>query len=561
MPMAATERVRASGRATGQRGLRISEASSSSPGAALATIDALISATLQLGADTVDGWSQQEGRLAAQTPHVPLPLDDIQDAIASGLDPLGDAYCRIRGSSERRGLGQAYTPPEVISAMVGWAATEATPSRIIDPGSGSGRFTVAAGRRFPRARLLAADVDPVATLMTRANVAASGLAGRTKVLLRDYRVLNQGGGGDGRTLFIGNPPYVRHHQIDPPWKHWLLTTAAARGYHASGLAGLHIHFFLATAEHGSPGDVGVFITSAEWLDVNYGRLLRELLVNGLGGLALHVLDPDAAPFTGVTTTGLITTFRLGSQPKSVRFRRVKTVADLGVLNGGRPISRDRLVEASRWGPLLRPAPKLPAGWIELGELCRVHRGTVTGANDVWITQAQETDLPEEVLFPSVTKARELFSAGAALAAAHHLRQVIDLPADLGLLDASARTVVDRFLRQAKMRGAAEGYIARNRRAWWRVGLRQPAPILATYMARRPPAFVRNLAGARHINIAHGLYPRQPLHDHVLDRLAAALRTSVVVGQGRTYAGGLTKFEPREMERVAVPSLEILAAQP
>ena len=123
----------------------------------------------------------------------------------------------------------------------------------------------------------------------------------------------------------------------------------------------------------------------------------------------------------------------------------------------------------------------------------------------------------------MTKARELFAAGAALAAAHHLRRVIDLPADLDLLDASARTVVDRFLRQAKVRGAAEGYVARNRRVWWRVGLRQPAPILATYMARRPPAFVRNLVGARHINIAHGLYPRQPLHDHALDRLAAALR--------------------------------------
>ena len=561
MPMAATERVRASGRATGQPRLRISEASSSPPGAALVTLDALISATLQLGADTVDGWSQQEGRLAAQTPHVPLPLDDIQDAIASGSDPLGTAYCRIRGGTERRSLGQAYTPPEIISAMVGWAATEVTPSRIIDPGSGSGRFTVAAGRRFPRARLLAADVDPVSTLMTRANVAASGLADRTTVLLRDYRTLDQNGHADGPTLFIGNPPYVRHHQIDPVWKHWLLETAAARGHHASGLAGLHIHFFLATAEHGSPGDVGVFITSAEWLDVNYGRLLRELLVDGLGGLALHVLDPDAAPFTGVTTTGLITTFRFGSQPKSVRLRRVKTVADLGVLKGGRPISRERLVGASRWGPLLRPAHKLPAGWIELGELCRVHRGTVTGANHVWITRAQETDLPEEVLFPSVTKARELFSAGAALAAAHHLRCVIDLPADLDLLDADARKVIDRFLRRAKVRGAAEGYIARNRRAWWRVGLRQPAPILATYMARRPPAFVRNLAGARHINIAHGLYPRQLLHDHVLDRLAAALRTSVGVGQGRTYAGGLTKFEPREMERVAVPSLEILAAQP
>ena len=35
---------------------------------------------------------------------------------------------------------------------------------------------------------------------------------------------------------------------------------------------------------------------------------------------------------------------------------------------------------------------------------------------------------------------------------------------------------------------------------------KPPPIMATYMARRPPAFVRNLADARYINIAHGIYP-------------------------------------------------------
>jgi hypothetical protein len=79
------------------------------------------------------------------------------------------------------------------------------------------------------------------------------------------------------------------------------------------------------------------------------------------------------------------------------------------------------------------------------------------------------------------------------------------------------------------------------------------------MARRPPTFVRNLADARHINVAHGLYPREPLGELVLDELARSLRSSVVVGQGRTYAGGLTKFEPKEMERVPVPSLELLRA--
>ena len=73
------------------------------------------------------------------------------------------------------------------------------------------------------------------------------------------------------------------------------------------------------------------------------------------------------------------------------------------------------------------------------------------------------------------------------------------------------------------------------------------------MARRPPAFVRNLAGARHLNIAHGIYPRQPMTPAQLDALARHLAATVTVGQGRTYAGGLTKFEPGEMERLPVPA--------
>ena len=43
----------------------------------------------------------------------------------------------------------------------------------------------------------------------------------------------------------------------------------------------------------------------------------------------------------------------------------------------------------------------------------------------------------------------------------------------------------------------------------------------------------------------------------LDALATYLRTSVSTASGRTYAGGLTKFEPREMERLVVPGLPLL----
>ena len=151
----------------------------------------------------------------------------------------------------------------------------------------------------------------------------------------------------------------------------------------------------------------------------------------------------------------------------------------------------------------------------------------------------------------------MFSAGSALTSAEHLRQVVDLPRDLDSLKPSARHLVDRFLHWAQDQGAHESYIARHRRPWWSVRLREPAPILCTYMARRPPGFVRNLCGVRHINVAHGLYPRRALSDAQLSHLTEWLNRNVGTEQGRTYAEGLTKFEPKEVERILIPRLEDL----
>lgn len=460
----------------------------------------LANLSYQLLGPSATDLSLAERRLVDRSDVVgPAQLGAIEEQIRSGADPIGEAYCRLVSPAERRPLGQTYTPSLIVDAMVAWASDQAKPIRIVDPGAGSGRYLLAAARAFPDAEVIGADVDPLSTLMLKANIAAAGLGDRASAHLGDYRALKLPK-VDGPTLFIGNPPYVRHHQIGAEWKKWLLTTARRRGLDASGLAGLHVHFFLATAEHGRLGDYGTFITSAEWLDVNYGKLVRQLLLDGLGGESLHVLDADAAPFSDAATTGAITCFKVGEKPKSVKVRRVETVDDLGRLDQGRSIARQRLSEANRWSVLTRVTPKLPPGYIELGELCRVHRGTVTGANEVWVPRRDvKVDLPPHVFFASVTKAADLFAAGDRLVSAVDLRRVIDLPVDLDNFESADRKKIDRFLRAAKRKDVHLGYIAANRKAWWSVGLREAAPVLATYMARRPPAFVRNDAAARSLS--------------------------------------------------------------
>ncbi len=520
----------------------------------------LVGLALGLGAADLGELAPAEAKRARDAAPVRRSVvAEAKRAIALGEDPLGEAFGRLRSPAERRPLGATYTPTAIVAAMV--ASVRSEPARVVDAGAGSGRFAVAAGRAFPRAEIVAVEVDPCASLLSRAHLVTAGLAARARVAFVDYRALHLPP-ATGATLFLGNPPYVRHHGIDARSKAWLTHEARALGLPASQLAGLHVHFFLATTLHARPGDSGVFVTSAEWLDVGYGSLVRRLLVGPLGLDSLLVVEPTALPFDDADTTAAIARFTVGSRSTSIRMRRVPDVAHLTPLDGGAAVSRASLETAARWSPLTRAAratsaaqaPSRSADVVELGELCRVHRGQVTGANAVWIAGEDGAELPPRLLFPSVTRARELFAAGPALVDGTHLRRVVDLPLDLDALSLSPaeRRAVDRFLAQARARGAHRGFIASHRKAWWSVGLRTPAPILATYMARRPPAFVRNLVGARHLNIAHGLYPRTEMTPAALDALAAYLARAVTLAEGRTYAGGLTKFEPREMERLLVP---------
>jgi adenine-specific DNA-methyltransferase len=500
-----------------------------------------------------------ERRLVPRSMKFPTrKLAGIRGLIRAGDDPLGEFFSRIRSPEARRAQGATYTPKAIVDAMIAWAADETTPpQRIVDAGAGSGRFLMVAAKAFPAAELIAVEIDPLASLLVRANAAVLGFSRRLTIELVDYRALTLPA-IDGPTLFIGNPPYVRHHDITPKWKAWFGDAARSFGITASGLAGLHVHFFVKTRQLAQPGDYGAFITAAEWLDVNYGSVLRRMLADGLGGAALHVIDPKAMPFSGTFSTGAITCFRVGRRPDQFTVRTVASLDKLAPLSAGRGIDWSEIEAAPRWSILLRKRPRIRHGEIELGELFRVHRGQVTGCNAVWIAGEEAAELPGRFLFPAITKARELLAAGDSLDSAARLRKVIDLPVDLDQLTAAEREAVDDFLTWARRAKADRSFIATHRRAWWSVGLRHPAPILCTYMARRAPAFVRNRAAARHLNIAHGLYPVQPLSDAALDAIARHLDKTVCMSAGRVYAGGLVKFEPGEVARLRIPEPSLSA---
>lgn len=496
-----------------------------------------------------------ERRVLAGLPEVPdACVEAARAGIAQGGDPLGEQLLAARTTARNRNAGATYTPPAVVAAMVDRALRGGpSPARVVDPGAGSGRFAIAAARAAPDAAIIAAELDPLTALVLRANLSVLQLADRVTVHVGDFRNLHLPPLA-GTTVFVGNPPYVRHHEISREWKEWYSAALGRYGIRASQLAGLHLHFFAQTLLLAGPRDRGLYITAAEWLDVNYGSALRELLVDHLGLTALDVVDPGVEVFPGILSSAVITSFAPGTNPaRPVQVRWHRHADSLASPPGGLCLDRDTLRAAPRWTPLARGGPSpVSASTLTVGDLFRVSRGQVTGANHVWVTDPRRSDLPARFLWRTVTRAAELISAQPVLRDCTQLKVVVDLPADLDVLPPGEREAVEEFLARARAAGADASYVARQRKPWHAVRLYAPAPILCTYMGRRPPVFVVNEAGARHINVVHGLYPRQQLTPTQIRRVVDYLNANVARESGRTYAGGLTKFEPREIERLPLP---------
>ena len=480
--------------------------------------------------------------------------DATRSAIVAGEDPLGELLIATRTKVERRAIGQFLTPWPIVRHMVE-RATRPDTQAIIDAGCGSGRFAVEAARRRPDVPVFAVDLDPLATLATRANAAALGLHNIT--VINDSFLTWERPPIDGSIAFLSNPPYVRHHDLTPAVKQWGTDTAQALGHEASKLSGLHAYFLLATAMKARPGDRGCFITSAEWLDVGYGSLMRSLLTNGLGLELLELLDARNRAFDDAMTTSVVTTFEAG-RPLEAGGLVVEQIDALGdEISRPLPIDASTLRASQTWSRLIRSTAAPNPGHVELGTYVRVSRGVVTGANPFFVMtrQAAKERGLEQWVEPVVGDAREVQRAARdGRFRVDQLRVVLVAPAAVPADDAHAplRDYLDRGVAA----GHHDGYIASRRKPWWSLGRLPRPPIIATYMSRTGPVFARNPGLLPILNVAHGLYPHEPMAPVALDRLASLLNREArrFVGNGRTYHGGLEKFEPREMERLLIPPI-------
>jgi SAM-dependent methyltransferase len=471
-------------------------------------------------------------------------------------DELGAAFCEGTPPEARRNEGITLTPEWLVNLMVDRVAAMDDVDTVVDAGAGSGRFCIAAARRLPQAQIVAVERSPRMIQLLRSNLRSKGLERRVTIVEGDFRSVSLP--TRGRVVFVGNPPFVRHHDIEAEWKAWYGRGMLDHGIRASQLAGLHAHFVLRVVQSMREGDRLCLVAAAEWLDNGYGGALRSLLTGSRAKLrGLWVAPPEEPVFPDALVSAAVFEAECADARGVIALGRL---TERG-LTTERVVPMAEMANAARWTALCQPdAWRSPTG-VEVGALFRVVRGQVTGLNAAWTLPPGSDCLPASLCVPAVTRAREIIDgtveAGDALG---HLKRVVSLPHDLDSLPIEVRAKVECFLERAREQGAAGGYVSKQRRHWHALDLRAPPAAFVSYMGRRPPVFRTNPHAVTYLNIAHGLYPREPMADTQLNRILAHLNTTTDLFSGRVYGGGLAKFEPSDVARLRIPAHVLSGAQ-
>jgi hypothetical protein len=480
----------------------------------------------------------------------------------------------VDSAALRKSRGAFFTPPVLCDYVVDWAVRTAT-DEVLEPACGEAAFLLSAGRRLGE---LAAETDlPPARL--RGVELHERSARHAEDVVREQHHDVTIDVGDFFLLapeprydvVVGNPPYVRYQEFSGESRLRSREAALRAGVLLTGLASSWAAFTVHAALFLKPGGRLGLVLPAELLTVNYAAPVRRFLIERFRNVRLVMFSERVFPGV-MEEVLLVLADGYGQGPaKQCDIYQARNTADLAapVVQRWTPVDPD-----AKWSPSLLTADAVGAyeslaaspSFAVLHDWGETTLGMVTGNNKYFMmspARAAELGLPVNELLPmsppgsrhlrglEFTKVawREL---GEADSATYLLR-----PEDVPSAEAQA------YFEMGEEDEVHLAYKCRVRKPWWRVPLVAKADLFLTYMNADTARFCENSAGVNNLNSVHGVYLRKGLRQLGRKVLPiATLNSMTLLGAetvGRAYGGGMLKVEPREADRLPVPSKSLVEA--
>jgi adenine-specific DNA-methyltransferase len=493
-----------------------------------------------------------------------------------------DRLDAARQQIQRNRLGQFATPAALAWEILNHAQRiwDRSPVKIrfLDPALGTGAFYSALLQVFSASAIEAAtgvEIDSSFASTAQRLWRKTGL----KVIENDFLLLPPPPSGKRFNFIVANPPYVRHHHLSQMQKaQYKPISQSIMGTNINGLMGLYCYFMIIAHRWMSQNALAAWLVPSEFMDVNYGAIIKKYLTEKVTLLQIHRYDPDELQFDDALVSSAVVVFRNTTPPDGHQtlFSFGGTLAEPKQQNR---LDSEELRRERKWTRLghLRAKNDKAANpdFVTMSSLFRIRRGIATGNNRFFILplpQAREQGIDLNFLKPILPSPRYLLQT--VIEADEYGYPRLEKP--LALIDSELPEdqihdlcpALWNYLQTGIAQGIDQTYLTKRRTPWYHQEQRQPAPFLCTYMGRslansKPFRFISNRSRAIATNVYLLLYPIGALsaflnqgrkqHEIVL-HLLEEIKLEVLIDEARVYGGGLFKLEPAELGRVSADSI-------
>jgi len=465
----------------------------------------------------------------------------------------------------RKARGAFYTPLAIAEFLANWAIRSSTDS-VLEPSCGEAAFLTSAVNRLKELgadpddeQLVGVDIHTESLANAGAILFAAGV--RASLTVSDFFAFQT----DRKfAAVVGNPPYVRYQNFTGAGRALAQEAALRQGVRIPGLSNSWAPFVVHAASFVAPDGRLALVLPAELLSVNYAAPVRRYLMQRFAQVRLVLFEERVFP--GVMEE-VVLLLAEGQGPTDhcdlLQSKNLSTLTHVGGQKWTPAAAEDKWLTgllppdaAETYGAVIKDT-----NFSTLLDWGETNLGMVTGNNRYFtMTAARARELrlrANELLKICPPGSRHLRGLGFADKA---WADMLAEGAQGYLFAPSAASPSDAALAYIKAGEATkvhETYKCRNREPWWRVPRVAIPDAFLTCMNHDTPRIVTNRAGVAFLNSVHGVTFAEEHRELAMDLLPmAALNTVTLLGAelvGRAYGGGLLKVEPKEGDRLPVPS--------
>lgn len=471
--------------------------------------------------------------------------------------------------AHRKKFAQFFTPQPIADLMADWLLGNKKSETILEPAFGLGVFSRALLNRNPNLTIKGFDIDEI--ILTEAKNHFNAFP-NVSLALKDYMFNDWENKYDG---IICNPPYLKFHDYDNIQT--LQEIENRLKFKFNGFTNLYTLFLLKSVFQLNKDGRAAYIIPSEFLNSDYGKLIKEYLLKTKTLRHLFVIDFKENVFDDAMTTASILLLANDENDSEIHISTIDSKSDLQLIKsyidlyprskGEFSFAPENLDPSIKWRKYYQLQNSINYNnLVPFSTYARVVRGIATGANKYFTfkpSKAKEYSIPSSHLLPCICKAKDVKSNFFTTDDFNDLVENDEL-AYLFNGQNGENEKVENYINIGEQEEINKRFLTKSRNPWYALENRPPSPIWVSVFNRNGIKFIRNEANISNLTTFHCVYPTDTnLFSKIsTDLLFAYLLTNVAKDifndNRREYGNGLKKFEPNDLNHSKILDLSILS---